>query len=320
MSNGHLGWANVRDDFDTVILVDDDGNTENSRARLDNAIASGVPLASKQVSYMSGEQETIASIVAAFPQEERAVRRYFAVLGEVRKATLGFVSLKFMPKWLGTLLVRTGLVFWMSDWFKYATISTGDMIKSITPNRTLQAVLAYNFGDYGTIPRDSPFSMHAVLQNHFLKGVSFPVGGSSEIAFNILPTIIKAGGAAFVRAEVSEIILDPTGTQAVGVKMKRGGKVIRAPVIVSAAGIYNTVRSTNMLTRHLFVIPTLYVLLRSPSFFRAWPSLSFLPLWSTCGPAWAGCLCTSASGAPRRSSACRASSSGPCGAKPAARI
>ena len=191
MSNGHLGWANVRDDFDTVILVDDDGDTKNSLAKIDDAIASGVPLASKQVSYMSGEQETIDSIVAAFPEEDKAVRRYFSVLGKVRKATLGFVSLKFMPKWLGMLLVRTGLVYWMSDWFKYASISTGEMIKSITPNRTLQAVLAYNFGDYGTVPRDSPFSMHAVLQNHFLKGVSFPVGGSSEIAFNILPTILE---------------------------------------------------------------------------------------------------------------------------------
>lgn len=242
MSNGHLGWANVRDDFDTVILVDDEGNNaKNSLAKLDAAIASGVPLASKQVSFMSGEQETISSIVGAFPGEEKAVRKYFKVLGEVRKATLGFVSLKFMPKWLGTLLVRTGLVHWMSDWFKFATISTGDMIKSITPNRTLQAVLAYNFGDYGTIPRDSPFSMHAVLQNHFLKGVSFPVGGSSEIAFNILPTILKAGGAAFVRAEVSEIVLDSTGKQAVGVKMKRGGRIIKAPVIISAAGINNTV-------------------------------------------------------------------------------
>ncbi len=196
---------------------------------------------------MAGEQETINSLVAAFPQEEKAVRRYFEILSKVRKATLGFVSLKFMPKWMATLLVRTGLVYWMSDWFKYATVSTGDMIKSITSNRTLQAVLAYNFGDYGTVPKDSPFSMHAVLQNHFLKGVSFPIGGSSEIAFNIIPTILKAGGAAFVRAEVSEIVLDEIGKKAVGVRMKRDGKVIHAPVIVSAAGICNTVRRRNLL-------------------------------------------------------------------------
>lgn len=247
MSNGHLGWANVRDDFDTVLLVDDDGNPQHSFDKLDRAIATQVPLASKQVSFMSGEKETIDSIVAAFPAEEKAVKKYFRVLGEARKATLGFVSLKVMPQWLGKILVRTGLVHFMSSWFKYATISTGDMIKSITSNRTLQAVLAYNFGDYGTVPKDSSFSMHAVLQNHFLKGVSFPIGGSSEIAFHIVPSILKAGGAVFVRAEVEEIVLDETGKQAVGVKMKRDGKIIRASHIVSAAGIFNTVSSVSIL-------------------------------------------------------------------------
>lgn len=191
---------------------------------------------------MSSEEDTIASLVKAFPQEEAGIRKYFKMLTGVRKATLGFVALKFLPKWVGTLLVRTGLVYFMSDWFKYASISTADAIKSVTSNTTLQSVLAYNFGDYGTTPKDSPFSMHAVLQNHFLKGVSFPVGGSSEIAFNIVPTILKAGGAVFVRAEVAEIVLDAAGQTAVGVRMKRDDRVIRAPVVVSAAGICNTVR------------------------------------------------------------------------------
>jgi all-trans-retinol 13,14-reductase len=241
MSNGHLGWANVRDDFDTVILVEGDGSAESDLKNMEKAISSGVPLKSKQVSYMSGEKETIASLVAAFPGEKAAIHKYFKILASVRKATLGFVSLKFMPKWLGNLLVQTGLIYFMSDWFKYASTSTGAMIASITRNPTLRAVLAYNFGDYGTIPRDSPFSMHAVLQNHFLKGVSFPVGGSSEIAFNIVPTILRAGGAVFVRAEVDQIVLDDAGKKAVGVKMKRDGRVIRAPVVVSAAGICNTV-------------------------------------------------------------------------------
>ena len=235
----------MRDDFDTVILVEEGENSQQDLSNIDRAISTGVPLKSKQVSFMSGEKETIDSLVKAFPQEEEAIKKYFKILGKVRKATIGFVALKFMPKWIGMLLVRTGLVYFMSDWFKYATISTGDMLRSITSNTTLQAVLAYNFGDYGTIPKDSPFSMHAVLQNHFLKGVSFPVGGSSEIAFNIVPTITKAGGAVFVRAEVDQIVLDDSSGAAVGVKMKRDGKIICAAVIVSAAGICNTVSAVS---------------------------------------------------------------------------
>lgn len=189
MSNGHLGWANVRDDFDTVILVEEGVTTKQDLTNLDTAIATGVPIKSRQISFMSSEQDTIDSLLRAFPDEEKGIRKYFQLLSEVRKATLGFVGLKFMPKWLGTFLVRTGLVYLMSDWFKYASRSTRDVIRSVTSNTSLQAVLAYNFGDYGTIPKDSPFTMHAVLQNHFLKGVSFPIGGSSEIGFHIVPTI-----------------------------------------------------------------------------------------------------------------------------------
>lgn len=242
MSNGHLKWANVRDDFDTVILVDSDDNAGNSIRTLDTAIATGVPVKSRQISFMTGEKETIASLSAAFPDEVPAIRKYFQLLAKLRNATVGFVALKALPKWVGRILIKTGLVHLMTDWFTYANRSTGEVIASITTNTTLQAVLAYNFGDYGTIPRDSPFTMHAVLQNHFLKGVSFPVGGSSEIAFHIVPTILKAGGAVFVRAEVSEIVLDASGSKAVGVKMKRDGRVINAPVVVSAAGLANTVR------------------------------------------------------------------------------
>jgi hypothetical protein len=49
MSNGHLGWANVRDDFDTVILVEEADSTNKDMSNIDQAIATGVPLKSRQV-------------------------------------------------------------------------------------------------------------------------------------------------------------------------------------------------------------------------------------------------------------------------------
>lgn len=179
----------MRDDFDTVVLVEEGANPAQDFSNIEQAISSGTPLKSRQVSFMSGEKETIDSLIRAFPDEEKGIRKYFHLLGELRKATQGFVGLKFMPKWLGSFLVSTGLVHLLGSWFKYAQLSTRDVIRSVTSNRSLQAVLAYNFGDYGTIPKDSPFAMHAILQNHFLKGVSYPVGGSSEIAYHIVPTI-----------------------------------------------------------------------------------------------------------------------------------
>lgn len=45
----------------------------------------------------------------------------------------------------------------------------------------------------------------------------------------------------FMRAEVGEVVLDSSNRAVVGVRMKRDGRVINAPVVVSAAGVYNTV-------------------------------------------------------------------------------
>jgi all-trans-retinol 13,14-reductase len=159
-----------------------------------------------------------------------------------RVSMRGFVALKFLPSWIAKLLVHTGLVHWFTDYFKYSSKSVTEVLDSLTTNSALKAVLAYNFGDYGTIPRDAPFSMHAALQNHFLRGVSYPVGGSSEIGYHLIPTITEHGGGVLVRAEVEKILTSSDGSVAIGVQMKRDGKVLKAPIIISDAGLINTMK------------------------------------------------------------------------------
>ena len=94
----------------------------------------------------------------------------------------------------------------------------------------------------GTIPKEASFGMHASLTNHFTYGGYYPKGGSSEIAFNIIPTIEKANGRVLVRARVTDILMDEGMTRAVGVRVKKGHTVyeIMAPLVISDAGIYNT--------------------------------------------------------------------------------
>jgi all-trans-retinol 13,14-reductase len=195
---------------------------------------------------MSSREATIQSLLSAFPNEKEVIQKYFQLIEAARVSMRGFVALKFLPTWIGKFLVMTGLVYWFTDYFKYASRSVTDVLNSLTSNQALKAVLAYNFGDYGTIPKDAPFSMHAALQNHFLRGVSYPIGGSSEIGFHIIPTITSRGGGVFVRAEVDQIITNDNGTIATGVRMKRDGNIISAPIIISDAGLINT---ANLLPR-----------------------------------------------------------------------
>ena len=72
-------------------------------------------------------------------------------------------------------------------------------------------------------------------------GASYPVGGASEIAFNIIPVIERAGGRVLVRANVTEILA--AGGRVCGVRVSRSGDNhhdITAPLVVSSAGLYNT--------------------------------------------------------------------------------
>ena len=66
--------------------------------------------------------------------------------------------------------------------------------------------------DAGTKPAESSFFMQALLTNHYIYGAKFPRGGSSEIPFHLVRQIEKAGGRVLVRAEVSKILTDSSGT------------------------------------------------------------------------------------------------------------
>ena len=62
----------------------------------------------------------------------------------------GYVAFKLMPEWLATFLFKTGIVNWMTKFFKHSKRSVSEVLEELTDNKDLQTVLAYNFGDYGT--------------------------------------------------------------------------------------------------------------------------------------------------------------------------
>ena len=54
-----------------------------------------------------------------------------------------------------------------------------------------------------------------------MNGAYYPVGGPQQISRAIIPTIEAAGGRVFVKAAVSQILLDKG--RAVGVALRDGG-------------------------------------------------------------------------------------------------
>jgi len=82
--------------------------------------------------------------------------------------------------------------------------------------------------------------MQALLLKHYAEGGSYPVGGSSEIALQILPVIERAGGAVLTRANV--VAIQHNGRRVCGVRVQKGGAEyeVKAPIVISSAGVYNT--------------------------------------------------------------------------------
>ena len=53
--------------------------------------------------------------------------------------------------------------------------------------------------------------LYGWLITHMIQGASYPLGGTSEIAFQIIPIIERNGGKVMVNASVSKILIDDSG-------------------------------------------------------------------------------------------------------------
>ena len=93
----------------------------------------------------------------------------------------------------------------------------------------------------GSLPDEGSFTMHSFLQMDLIRSTHYPIGGASEILYNMIPMIEAAGGHVLVRVMVKEILV--SDGRAVGVKVTKGKQeyTMMAPLIISDAGLMNTV-------------------------------------------------------------------------------
>ena len=221
ISEGQIEWEKLEDEFDVVSIGYGDDN--------------------RRYEVCEGIEQWKKKLKKQFPDEEAGIDEFFKLV-KLGYGTVKYrILLKILPLWLCLFLIKTGLLSLITKlWQAPLVTSTKETIEKLTSNKDLQAVMCYSWGDYGTPPAKSNWSMQAVLHNHYMHGGYYPVGGASEIALNIIPVIERTGGKVLVRAEVEEILHN--GTKAMGVKVKKGKESykLQAPIIISDAGLYNT--------------------------------------------------------------------------------
>ncbi|MDP1827740.1 MAG: NAD(P)/FAD-dependent oxidoreductase [Archangium sp.] len=190
-----------------------------------------IELGERRYELVSGAKRFVAKLAESFPAERGALEQYVRLVSSTaRKGQLGFMSRlsppPSTPRVVGHALEKSA-----------APRFTRDVLLELTRNEELLAVLTGQYGDYGLPPRRSSFSMHAAVVEHYLEGAFYPVGGSSQFAVTLAPAIEAAGGHLALSAEVEQVIIE--GGAAVGVRLT-GGEELRAPLIISDAGLPNT--------------------------------------------------------------------------------
>lgn len=209
LSDGQLQWAEMNNCYDRIVIGD------------------------KSFDLVTGKISFINELIKYFPDESPAIKKYMDLLFKVEGNMQLFFSDRLVPKWLASL-IKPWSKLRLPSFFKKTTY---EVLKGITKNEELIAVLCGQWGDCGLPPKQSSFLIHAVIAKHYLNGGFYPVGGASSIGKFIDSVIQKNGSEVCTYAQVDEILFD--GKRAVGVLLKDGNS-IAADVVVSNAGVKNT--------------------------------------------------------------------------------
>ncbi|CAG5133384.1 unnamed protein product [Candidula unifasciata] len=218
---GQLRWANMDDAYDTVAV--------------------GTPGEVKLFPMKTGAAAYYQNLRRMFPQEQEVLQAYEKLMKDANKSFFGFIALKVIPASIARFLINSSLYRLVFKCYRkgYASRSLQQVLDELTGNKKLKLVLSYICGDYGVLPKDAPFLLHAILVEHYIHGGFYPVNGASEIPFYMTQVIQQGGGKVLVQAPVTEILCDSTG-RAVGVRVGRQEVEVRAKHIISDAGVTNT--------------------------------------------------------------------------------
>jgi all-trans-retinol 13,14-reductase len=176
-----------------------------------------------------------ARLVEAFPAEEAAIDRYFALVRRAVAAQAPRFLARALPAGAGA--VAESLLARRARRDLRRTVEA--VLEELTADRRLRAVLTAQWGYYGVPPSRAAFAMQAIVTRHYLHGGYYPVGGAQEIGRALTRTVAEAGGWTRIAADVETVVIE--SGRAVGVRL-RGGETLRAPRVFLATGVGTAVR------------------------------------------------------------------------------
>lgn len=187
-----------------------------------------------RIDYPDKPAEYIEALKAAFPREHKAIDDYFGLVKDVARSMRGYYQSRALPRGLGGV----GELLLGGKAERAFSQNTGEVLAGLTQDPRLRALLAAQWGYYGSPPSRSSFAIQALVVKHFQHGAFYPVGGSGRIAVELLRTVADAGGWTRITADVAEILV--RGGRAVGVRLRDGEEISARRGVISAAGAVAT--------------------------------------------------------------------------------
>ena len=212
LTDGRLKWAPLGEVYDEFHFPDD-----------------------TRVDFPNTPQKFRDNLIDAFPTEAEAIDQYILLCREVAGSMRGYYLSRALPH----------QVDFIGDWTigrkaqKFFHQRTLDVVRGLTDNTKLQALFVAQWGYYGSPPSRSSFAIQALVVKHFFYGGYYPEHGSKQIAFDLLRTVAEAGGWTRICADVDQLLIEDG--KVTGVRMV-DGEEIRAPRVISAAGVMSTLQ------------------------------------------------------------------------------
>ena len=128
LTGGKLQWAPLDNIYDVLAMG------ENYQHRYE---------------YPPGHENHMKYIISKFPDEEKAIRKFFRYMKEAMWCARVMALLKLLPKPLVKCLLALNILQWFIPITKYLTMTLKEVLDKLTDNVDLKSALAYNFGNYG---------------------------------------------------------------------------------------------------------------------------------------------------------------------------
>jgi all-trans-retinol 13,14-reductase len=209
LTNGRLEWASVGEIYDEFNFPD--GFT---------------------IQFPNSKPAFRETLYEYFPSERQAIDRYLDLVRAASRSAAGYLQTRVAPTLLAPGAKRRAKAA-----MPFFTATTAEVLEGLTDDPRLRAVLAAQWGYYGSTPAKSSFAMHALMVAHFLWGAYYPAGTAESIARELLRTVSDSGGWTLIRTEVESIVV--RGGRAIGVKLADGSE-ISAGAVISAVGAAST--------------------------------------------------------------------------------